>query len=96
MSYISACCRSVVVLSLAFAIGACGDDGGGGTPDATPVVYDAAVPDASLGPAPALFTPRDDLGDDELATMALALLGESSAGGSDNCNNCHGLTRQNM
>jgi len=99
MSYTRALCRSAVALALTFTVGACGDDGGSSVADAGPPVPDAVVPDAmwpDIGPAPALFTPRDDLTDDQLATQALALLGDSNQGGSDNCNDCHGLTRQRL
>ena len=69
---------------------------GGDTPAA-----DAGIPDAIPEPdatsiAPVLFTPRDDLTDDELADQALALMGLGADIADNNCEDCHGLTRQRM
>lgn len=96
MSYVGAGRSLFVALLLTASVGACGDDGGSAGPDAAPdaSVSDAGWPDA--GPAPALYNPRDDLSDQDLATQALALLGVQSQGGSKNCQACHGLTRQNL
>jgi hypothetical protein len=41
-----------------------------------------------------LFTPRDDLSDEELADQALALLGQGATG--ESCQDCHGITRQRL
>lgn len=88
--------RFFLASSLLFALGACGDDGGSATEDAAvdATTSDAGWPDS--GVAPALYNARDDLSDNDLATQALALLGLPSAGGSKNCQSCHGLTRQNL
>ncbi len=74
---------------------------GGGSSNAVDAgVADAQPPDAFVMPdaevAPVLFTPRDDLSDEALATQALDLL--RGAGGPDatNCEDCHGLTRQRV
>jgi hypothetical protein len=80
---------SVLSLVLAIAVPAC--DGGSetSTPDAT--VADAAPPPPDADIAPAFRNPVT-LADDDLAHQALALLGEPTVGGSENCNKCHGLT----
>ena len=59
-----------------------------GIPDATP------LPDAAV--APVFFTPRDDLSDSDLADQALSLMGFGADPGANNCEDCHGLTRQRM
>jgi hypothetical protein len=64
-------------------------------------IADAGIPDAVPAPdatsiAPTLFTPRTDLSDSELADQALALMGLGSTPAANNCEDCHGLTRQRM
>lgn len=87
---------ALIPIFTATALSAVACSGGKGTPD--PV--DAGIPDAVPLPdaavAPVLFNPRDDLGDEELADQALALLGFEAESGQENCENCHGLTRQRM
>ena len=67
-----------------------GCGGGGGTPDAAPA--DAAI-DAPVAP---VFRNPVDLPDAELATRALQIMGGPVQGATENCNGCHGLTRQNL
>jgi len=75
-------------------ISACSGGGGSSEAPADAGVPDAFVPDAAI--APALFNPRDDLSDQDLAVQALDLLGSGSDPSEDNCENCHGLTRQRL
>ncbi len=81
------------------AVGTTACSGGSSDPvtfDAAPIIPDAVpVPDAATI-APALFTPRDDLSDSELADQALALLGHGAPSGTSTCEDCHGLTKQRM
>ncbi len=92
--------RSYIFIPLCLSLFAlptgCGDDNpstsDAGGPDAA--VSDAAPPDASLV-APLLRNPVN-LPDQDLANQALALLGSPDAGGTENCNGCHALTRQNL
>src|SRR3569623_1153555 len=76
--------RRVVVL---VAVG-CGGSHAARQPDAAPI--DVAI---DAAPVPA-FRNRVALPDDQLATQALALLG--ATGSANECNACHGLTRQHL
>ena len=110
MSHTCHCLRSphLLGLSCALLLGAfaCGDDGDDGTtPDAS--ITDAALPDAALPdafipdatppdamPVVPVFRNPVALDDAALATQSLQLLGSPAVGGTLNCNDCHGLTRQ--
>jgi len=77
------------------AAGGCGDDGenmpGDAAPDAG--VPDAPPPDAAVAP---VFRNPVDLPDDQLADAVLKVLGAPVADTSENCDRCHGITRQTM
>src|SRR4026208_171386 len=66
---------------------------GGGSPQ-------AATPDAFFPPIDApvapVFRNPVNLPDDQLATEALKILGANIAGASQNCDGCHGMTRQRL
>ncbi len=82
----------IVALGL-FSTAACSGGSDSKTPDAGPP--DAApLPDAAV--APVFFTPRDDLSDSDLAEQALSLMGFGADAAENNCEDCHGLTRQRM
>jgi hypothetical protein len=85
---------------LALAVGAvsgCGGDDDGAQPGTDAAVDagepDAAAPDAAVAP---IFRNPVDLPDDELGAQVMALLGAPVEGAEDNCNRCHGVTRQNL
>ena len=67
-----------------------GCGGSSSTPDAAPP--DAEI-DAAIAP---VFRNPVDLPDAELAMRALQIMGAPVAGAQTNCNDCHGLTRQNL
>ncbi len=79
----------LLLLSLATA-GACGGGGGGSAADAA--VDADLTPDAATI-APVLFTPRDDLSDDDLASQALSIM---TGSGQNTCTECHGITKQRL
>jgi hypothetical protein len=76
--------RLVVVIAIA----ACGSSHGDG-PDAA---VDAAI-DAPMAP---VFRNPVSLPDDQLATEALKILGANVSGAAQNCEGCHGMTRQRL
>ena len=70
-------------------------DAGNTQPDAQSLPDGSAPPDAGRAAAPPLYTPST-LGDMELATEALRLMGSRHAGGSGSCTECHGITRRQV
>jgi hypothetical protein len=78
-------------------IAACGDDNppaaDGGADAATP---DAGGPDAPPAVAPKLRNELDDVSDEALGLHALQLLGAPVEGAQQNCNSCHGMSRERI
>ncbi len=90
-----ACCLILVGAACGSSSNPASDAGLIDDPDAAlPPPPDAGWPDP--GPAPDLFRARDDLTDDQVATEALKLLGAAAVGGSNRCDNCHGITVPQM
>lgn len=73
--------------------------GGGSskTPDAAPLPDSPPEPDAEIDAAiTPVFRNQVTMPDSELATRALQIMGAPISGAQQNCNDCHGLTRQNL
>ena len=87
--------RTLLLVILSGALGACGDDAPADS-DGSVVDVDAAADIDSPAPVAPLLRNPVDLADADLAQQALAALGGPVEGADRNCNACHGITQGKM